>query len=188
VEQVLIELCHATQGKALALFTSYAALRASYEAIRAPLRGEDTLVLGQGIDGAPRQLLQTFKSNPRTVLLGTSSFWEGVDVVGEALSVLVMARLPFSVPSDPVVAARSELFDDPFNEYAIPQAVLRFKQGFGRLIRSRSDRGVIVVLDRRIKSKPYGAAFLGSLPLCVVKIGPARHLPQEAVAWLEGKI
>ncbi|MFQ5925197.1 MAG: helicase C-terminal domain-containing protein, partial [Dehalococcoidia bacterium] len=165
VEQALIDLCRASKGRAMALFTSYAALRASYGAIWAPLQGEGILVLGQGIDGAPRQLLQTFKTYPRAFLLGTSSFWEGIDVVGEALSVLVMARLPFSVPNDPVFAARSELFEDPFNEYAIPQSVLRFKQGFGRLIRSKSDRGVILVLDRRIRTKFYGAAFLGSLPL-----------------------
>ena len=184
VEQALIDLCRATRGRAMALFTSYAALRASYGAIYAPLQGEGILVLGQGIDGAPRQLLQTFKTYPRAFLLGTSSFWEGIDVVGEALSVLVMARLPFSVPNDPVFAARSELFEDPFNEYAIPQAVLRFKQGFGRLIRSKSDRGVIVVLDRRIRTRFYGAAFLGSLPLCVVKSGPSRHLPGEVVGWL----
>ncbi|MBE0416099.1 MAG: hypothetical protein IBX36_06145, partial [Dehalococcoidia bacterium] len=189
VDRVLIDLCRVTQGRTLALFTSYAALRASYGAIHAPLQGEDILVLGQGIDGAPRQLLQAFKTNPRSVLLGTSSFWEGIDVVGEALSVLVMARLPFSVPTDPVFAARSELFDDPFNEYAIPQAVLRFKQGFGRLIRSKSDRGAIVLLDRRIKTKFYGAAFLGSLPRPIgVKSGLACHLPREVAAWLEGKI
>jgi len=185
VAQVLIDLCRATGGRTLALFTSHAALRASDEAIRAPLQGEDILVLGQGLDGSPRQLLQAFKANPRAVLLGTASLWEGIDVVGEALSVLVMARLPFSVPTDPVFVARSELFDDPFNEYALPQAVLRFKQGFGRLIRTRSDRGAIVVLDRRIKSKYYGAAFLGSLPLCVVKSGTVRQLPGEVTAWLK---
>lgn len=185
VAQVLIDLCRATGGRTLALFTSHAALRASGEAIRAPLQGEDILVLGQGLDGSPRQLLQAFKANPRAVLLGTASLWEGIDVVGKALSVLVMARLPFSVPTDPVFVARSELFDDPFNEYALPQAVLRFKQGFGRLIRTRSDRGAIVVLDRRIKSKYYGAAFLGSLPLCVLKSGTVRQLPGEVAAWLK---
>ncbi|MCK5653632.1 MAG: hypothetical protein KAH98_00680 [Dehalococcoidia bacterium] len=186
VAQVLIDLCRATGGRTLALFTSHAALRASDEAIRAALQGEDILVLGQGLDGSPRQLLQAFKANPRAVLLGTASLWEGIDVVGETLSVLVMARLPFSVPTDPVFVARSELFDDPFNEYALPQAVLRFKQGFGRLIRTKSDRGAIVVLDRRIKSKYYGAAFLGSLPLCVVKSGTVRQLPGEVAAWLGG--
>ena len=186
VAQVLIDLCRATGGRTLALFTSHAALRASDEAIRSALQGEDILVLAQGLDGSPRQLLQAFKANPRAVLLGTASLWEGIDVVGEALSVLVMARLPFSVPTDPVFVARSELFDDPFNEYALPQAVLRFKQGFGRLIRTKSDRGAIVVLDRRIKSKYYGAAFLGSLPLCVVKSGTVRQLPGEVAAWLGG--
>jgi len=185
VEQVLIDLCRATGGRTLALFTSHAALRASYEAIRAPLQRADILVLGQGLDGSPRQLLQSLKSNPQSVLLGTASLWEGIDVVGEALSVLVMARLPFSVPTDPIFMARSELFNDPFNEYALPQAVLRFKQGFGRLIRSRSDRGAIVVLDRRIKSKHYGTAFLDSVPLCTAKSGPARQLPEEVVAWLK---
>lgn len=186
VEQVLIDICRVTGGRALALFTSHSALRASYEAIRTPLQGESILVLGQGIDGSSKRLLQTFKTNLRTVLLGTSSFWEGIDVIGEALSVLIMARLPFSVPTDPVFAARAELFEEPFKEYAIPQAALRFKQGFGRLIRSKSDRGVMVVLDRRIKAKSYGAAFLGSLPPCTVKSGPVRHLPREVAAWLKG--
>jgi len=187
VEQVLVALCRAAEGRTLALFTSHSALRASYEAIRTSLAADGILVLAQGIDGSTRSLLQTFKSNPRTVLLGTSSFWEGIDVVGEALSVLAIARLPFSVPSDPVFAARAELFEDPFNEYAVPQAALRFKQGFGRLIRSRSDRGVLVVLDRRIKAKSYGAAFIRSLPPCTVKSGPARHVPREVVVWLGRK-
>jgi len=188
VAQVLLDLCRTTRGRIMALFTSHAALRTSYEEIWAPLRREDILVLGQGIDGTPKQLLETFRAHPRTVLLGTSSFWEGVDVVGEGLSILVLARLPFSVPSDPVFVARSQLFDDPFNQYAIPQAVLRFKQGFGRLIRSKSDRGVIVVLDRRIKTKFYGSAFLGSLPLCVVRGGPLRNLAREVLAWLGEKV
>ena len=188
VEQVLLDLCRATQGRTMALFTSHAALRASYGTLLAPLREEGILVLGQGINGGPKRLLGTFKTHPKTVLLGTSSFWEGVDVVGEALSVLVLTRLPFSVPSDPVFVARSELFDDPFNQYAVPQAVLRFKQGFGRLIRGKSDRGVIVVLDRRVKSKFYGDAFIGSLPLCLVKSGPSRNLAGEVLGWLEGKV
>jgi DNA polymerase-3 subunit epsilon/ATP-dependent DNA helicase DinG len=187
VERVLIDLCRTTGGRTLALFTSHAALRASVEAIRTPLQEEDILVLGQGLDGSPRQLLQAFKANPRAVLLGTASFWEGIDIVGESLSVLVMARLPFSVPTDPVFLARSELFDDPFNEYTLPQTVLRFKQGFGRLIRTRSDRGVIVVLDRRIQSKYYGAAFLGSVPRCMVRSGPSRQLSEEVAAWLDGR-
>ena len=119
-----------------------------------------------------------------TVVLGTATFWEGVDVVGEALSLLVMARLPFSVPTDPVFQARSDLFDEPFAQYALPQAVLRFKQGFGRLIRRKTDRGVMVVLDRRIRSKSYGGAFLRSLPACEVQDAPLRDLPRLVADWL----
>ena len=110
-------------------------------------------MLAHGIDGSPRQLLPALRENPRTVLLGTASFWEGVDVAGEALSLLVIVRLPFAVPTDPVYQARSALYDDPFDQYALPQAVLRFRQGFGRLIRSKHDRGVLLVLDRRIVSE-----------------------------------
>jgi DNA polymerase-3 subunit epsilon/ATP-dependent DNA helicase DinG len=187
LQQALVELCRASQGRALALFTSHASLRAAHAAIRGPLGEQGIAVLGQGIDGTPRQLLEALKRNAKTVLLGTASFWEGVDVVGEALSLLILARLPFTVPSEPIFAARSAQFEDPFNEYALPQAVLRFKQGFGRLIRSKTDRGVVVVLDRRIKSKTYGRAFLESLPPCQVEEAPLDELPQRVVDWIEGK-
>ncbi len=142
------------------------------------------MVLGHNIDGTRRQLLERFKTNPRTVLLGTSSFWEGIDVVGDALSVLVIAKLPFRVPTDPVFAARSEQFDDAFSQYSLPQAILRFKQGFGRLIRSRHDRGVVAMLDRRLVSKSYGHSFLNSLPDCTIRQGPSYNLAAEAEAWL----
>ena len=102
---------------------------------------------GLGCEGAsPNALLESFKSSERAVLLGTRSFWEGVDVPGEALSVLVIVKLPFDVPSDPLIAARAETFEDPFNEYHLPEAILRFRQGFGRLIRTQSDRGVVAIL------------------------------------------
>jgi len=184
VRQSLVELCRATQGRTLALFTSHAALRTIYSAIKAPLEEEDILVLGQGIDGSLRKLLNSFKANPQSLLLGTAALWEGIDVVGRALSVVVIARLPFNVPSDPIFSARSELFDDPFNQYAIPQVALKFKQGFGRLIRSQHDRGVMVVLDRRLQTKPYGKVFLQSLPRCTVKSGRLRQMPQEVIGWL----
>src|SRR5205814_3821169 len=119
-------------------------------AIQRPLEESGIIVLGHNIDGSRKQLLERFKTNPRTVLLGTSSFWEGIDVVGDALSVLVIAKLPFSVPTDPVFAARAEGFEEAFNQYAVPQSILKFKQGFGRLIRSATDRGVVAILDRRI--------------------------------------
>jgi predicted DnaQ family exonuclease/DinG family helicase len=185
--RALCELCRASEGRALVLFTSHASLQSAHAAIREPLGQGGVAVLGQGIDGAPQQLLDALRRNPRSVVLGTASFWEGVDVVGEALSLLVMARLPFSVPSEPVFAARSALFEEPFTEYALPQAVLRFKQGFGRLIRTKTDRGVVVVLDRRIKSKRYGQAFLDSLPPCRMEEPPLVDLPALAAAWLEAE-
>ena len=184
LEQTLAELCKASRGRALVLFTSHSALRATYKAVQRPLEDAGIMVLGHNIDGSRRQLLERFKNNPNTVLLGTSSFWEGIDVVGDALSVLVIAKLPFSVPSDPVFAARSEGFEDAFLQYSVPQAILKFKQGFGRLIRSQSDRGVVVVLDRRISSKRYGQAFLNSLPECTIKHGPTVNLPGDVAAWL----
>jgi DNA polymerase III epsilon subunit family exonuclease len=184
LEETLIALCTATGGRALVLFTANSALRMTYKAIQEPLEEQGIAVLGQGLDGSRRALLERFKEFPRTVLLGTTSFWEGVDVVGDALSVLVIAKLPFSVPNDPIFSARSEGFTDAFNEYAVPQAILRFKQGFGRLIRSREDRGVVAVLDRRLLSKRYGQMFLDSLPHTTVRSGPAKQLPLLAARFL----
>lgn len=184
LEDALIDLATATGGRMLALFTSNTALRQTYRAIQEPLEDQEIVVLGQGLDGSRRSLLQRFKEHPRAVLLGTSSFWEGVDIVGDALSVLVITKLPFAVPSDPVFAARSELFDDAFTSYAVPQSILKFKQGFGRLIRSKEDRGVVAVLDRRLLSKRYGKLFLGSLPHCTTQQGPLKNLPLAAARWL----
>jgi predicted DnaQ family exonuclease/DinG family helicase len=184
VQAALIDLVRASDGRALVLFTSHSALRAAYQGIKRQLEEQQILVLGQGIDGTPRQLLATLRDSHRTVLLGASSFWEGVDVTGEALSLLVIARLPFSVPSDPVFQARSDLFEAPFEQYAVPQAILRFKQGFGRLIRRKTDRGVMVVLDRRLLSKRYGPSFVRSLPDCELREVPLRGLASEVSDWL----
>ncbi|HEY8597379.1 MAG TPA: helicase C-terminal domain-containing protein, partial [Thermomicrobiales bacterium] len=184
LNEALITLCLATEGRAMALFTSYSALQTTYRAIKGPLERAGILVLGQRIDGNPRQLLERFRSNPRAIILGAASFWEGVDVVGDALSVLAITRLPFAVPSDPVFAARSEGFDDPFSDYSVPHAILRFKQGFGRLIRSATDRGVCAILDRRVISKRYGRGFIDSLPPCSETRGPIADLGQSATDWL----
>jgi Rad3-related DNA helicase len=182
--QAIADLVRSSRGRALVLFTSHSSLRATHQLLSEMLRDEAIQVLGQGIDGSARQLVRTLQSNPNTVLLGTASFWEGVDIVGEALSLLVIARLPFNVPSDPVFAARSALYDDPFGQYGLPQAVLRFKQGFGRLIRSKTDRGVLVVLDRRIASRQYGSAFLESLPDCAMREAAVREMPWMVEQWL----
>ncbi len=177
LEEVLIDIGIAAGGRTLALFTATSMLRQTYSAIQETLEEQGIVLLGQNIDGSRRLLLERFKENPRTMLFGTSSFWEGVDVVGDALSVLVIAKLPFNVPTDPVFAARSEQFKDPFSQYAIPQSVLRFKQGFGRLIRSRTDRGIVVVLDKRLITKKYGQQFLQSLPATNVRTAALKQLP-----------
>jgi DNA polymerase-3 subunit epsilon/ATP-dependent DNA helicase DinG len=186
VENGLIALCKATRGRALVLFTSHAQLRQTAQAIRDPLARAGIEMYDQSDGSSRSRLLDSFKTSGVGVLLGTKSFWEGVDVPGEALSALVIVKLPFDVPSDPVIAARAETFERPFDEYTVPEAVLKFRQGFGRLIRSRSDRGVVAIFDRRVLTKNYGRMFLDSLPACTVRRGPLAQLPREAAKWIDG--
>ena len=184
LEQALIDICRAAGGRTMGLFTSHASLQAARSGIRETLERDGYRVMAQGVDGTPRALLETFLNDPKSVLLGTASFWEGVDIPGGALKALVVARLPFNVPTEPVFAARSELFQDPFNQYAVPQSVLRFRQGFGRLIRGEEDRGVVIVLDQRIISRRYGRAFIESIPECTRSSGNLRELRREVERWL----
>lgn len=184
VNQTIVRLAKASGGRMLVLFTSYAQLRKTSIAISDSLAEADIQVYEQGEGASANTLLETFRGTDKAVLLGTRAFWEGVDIPGEALSVLVIVKLPFDVPSDPIIAARSETFDDPFNEYHLPEAILRFRQGFGRLIRTQSDRGVVVVLDKRVQTKRYGRSFLDSLPECKVHTGSLRDLPAMAARWL----
>ena len=184
VEQGMAALFRETQGRSLALFTSYSQLRSTMRAIRAPLRQAGITVEAQGEGISRAQLLENFRHGEKRVLLGTRSFWEGVDVPGEALSCLAIAKLPFSVPSDPVFAARSETFDQPFLEYMVPETILRFLQGFGRLIRTRTDRGIVAVFDRRLLTKSYGSMFIESLPEPTVRQGSVTLLPKAAAEWL----
>ncbi|MBV9611624.1 MAG: ATP-dependent DNA helicase, partial [Acidobacteriaceae bacterium] len=154
----------ASRGRAFALFTSYQQMRQVYELLKHRLNYP---LLLQG-DGPRTALIDAFRQTPGAVLFGTSSFWQGVDVQGEQLSCVIIDRLPFAVPSDPVVAARVDAIrqagGNAFYEYQIPKAALTLKQGFGRLIRSASDRGVLVLLDNRITKLPYGRVFFDSLP------------------------
>ena len=184
LEESIMRLARASGGGLLVLFTSHAGVRAARNGTKATLGAENIEVLAQGIDGSPWRLIEAATAKPNTVLLGTASFWEGVDLPGELLRVLVMARLPFGVPTEPVFAARSELYADPFHQYALPQAVLRFRQGFGRLIRSSSDRGVVVVLDSRVLTRAYGGAFLNSIPQCTTKEVSIGALGEEVRTWL----
>ena len=184
VNRAIIQTATATGGKMLVLFTSYAQLKRASQAIARPLGQHDIQVYEQGEGASPAALLEAFKSNPHAVLLGTRSFWEGVDVPGDALSVVMITRIPFEVPSDPLVAARSETFEDPFSEYQVPEAILKFRQGFGRLIRSASDRGVVAILDRRVLTKQYGRLFLQSLPQCTIRSASLNDLPRQTSGWL----
>jgi ATP-dependent DNA helicase DinG len=184
LDRTLISTAKATGGRMLVLFTSYAALKKTSQAITGPLAREDIYVYEQGDGASPNALLESFKATERAVLLGTKSFWEGVDVPGESLSIVVITKLPFDVPTDPLIAARSEMYEDSFQEYYLPEAILKFRQGFGRLIRTASDRGVVAILDRRVLTKQYGRLFLESLPQCTARQGPASNLPREAGKWL----
>ncbi len=173
----------ASQGRALVLFTSFSLLNAT-AAIRLELAAMDITLLCQG--EMPRHsLLEKFRADTRSALMATASFWEGVDVAGESLSNVILTRLPFTVPDEPVIQARMEALrrqdKNPFYSYQVPQAVLRFKQGFGRLIRTKQDKGVVLVLDKRIVSKTYGRYFFEALPQCPTRRGRL----EEILAWQE---
>lgn len=186
VDETLIELLKATKGRALVLFTSYSQLTTTTQAITGPLSNQGITVLAQGGGSSRAQLLESFRKGEKVVLLGTRSFWEGVDVPGEALSCLVIVKLPFDVPDDPIVASRSEGYENAFNAYMVPEAILRFLQGFGRLIRTATDQGIVVVLDRRLLTKRYGSRFIDSLPDPLVHMGRRGDLPLVAERWLAG--
>jgi ATP-dependent DNA helicase DinG len=159
-----------THGKAFVLFTSYKMLEAAARTLTPWLARRNIAMFAQS-DGMPRsKMVEAFKADVDSVIFGADSFWQGVDVPGEALSNVIITRLPFSVPSHPLLEARLEDIrrrgGSPFIEYQVPEAVIKLKQGFGRLIRTKSDRGIVVILDPRVLSKPYGRTFLNSLPEC----------------------
>lgn len=172
----------ASRGNAFILFTSHQMMKQFYAILEEDLKKEHFHPLCQGDEGA-RAVLQRFISKERSVLFGTDSFWEGVDVSGEALRLVVIVKLPFKVPTDPLIEARSEELTlkgkDPFTHLLLPQAALKFKQGFGRLIRRKSDRGCILCLDQRIVNKNYGKFFLHTLPKCALTILESSQIKKE---------
>jgi ATP-dependent DNA helicase DinG len=174
LEHWIAHFVQKTDGRAFVLFTSYRDMQRIAGAMEKFFAEKDMNLLVQG-GGAPRsKLLEQFKSTPRSVLFGTDSFWGGVDVPGEALSNVTITRLPFAVPDHPLIEAKLELIEerggDPFTEYSLPEAILKLRQGVGRLIRTKTDYGIIVILDNRVVTKPYGRAFMQALPKCPVEI------------------
>ncbi|MCL1817094.1 MAG: exonuclease domain-containing protein [Clostridiales bacterium] len=186
---VLLPLLTASRGRALVLFTSHAQLKAVYVLLRDPLAEQGITLLAHGISGEPSLLLARLMREDRCAILGAASFWEGIDVLGSALSMVVIVRLPFLPPNTPTVAARVERIEakggNSFYEYSLPQAMLRFKQGFGRLIRSVEDSGVFCVLDKRIVEKSYGRMFQKSLPEMKRLTGDAGELAKQIADWLD---
>ncbi|HEV3393738.1 MAG TPA: helicase C-terminal domain-containing protein [Chthoniobacterales bacterium] len=174
LERWIAHFVKQTDGAAFVLFTSYRDMQQVAGEMQKSFVEQGMNLLVQG-GGAPRtKLLEQFKSTPRSVLFGTDSFWSGVDVPGEALSNVIITRLPFAVPDTPLIEAKLELVQerggDAFTEFSLPEAILKFRQGVGRLIRTKTDRGIVVILDNRIVTKPYGRAFMQALPKCPVEI------------------
>lgn len=190
LQDYLLAAIRASRGRAFVLFTAHGLLNKMYAGLRQPLEQAGIVLYKQGIQNR-HSLLQKFRGDTHSVLFGTDSFWEGVDVRGEALVQVIIPRLPFRVPSEPVIQARVEAIEkdggNSFLEYTVPLAVLRFKQGFGRLIRTRTDYGVILILDKRVISKNYGRKFLASLPDCTVLTGDAQQVFAEISHFLQSK-
>lgn len=182
VTKKIWEIIEISQGNAFVLFTSFTLLNTCYQILLPRLREKGYLLLKHGEDNR-QTLLSQFKATDRSVLFGTDSFWEGVDVVGDALRCVIIVKLPFKVPTEPIIQARTEAIKakggDPFMEYSLPNAIVKFKQGFGRLIRTKSDRGCIVCLDNRLITKRYGTQFLNSLPSCEQVITTSDKLYQQ---------
>lgn len=168
-ERAVAKLIKIAGGRTLVLFTSYESLNKTYKAVSGPLTEEGISIMRQGEDSNER-LLERFKKNVASVLLATDSFWQGVDIKGESLSQVIIAKLPFSVPDDPLFMAKADRIDkrggSSFMELSVPDAVIKFRQGCGRLIRSKEDRGAVIVLDKRLCEKNYGRIFINSIPEC----------------------
>ena len=177
VAHAIKTLSIAAGGRTMALFRSYSAMNQVTRRIKAELEAAGLVLLRQGPDGSAAAIVETLRSDPKSVAFGVAALWTGVDIPGDALSLLIMTRLPFAPPNDPVLKARGEQYDNEFMEFALPAAVLQFRQGIGRLIRTQSDIGAAVILDGRVASRRYGQHFLNALPPA-----PVIRMPVAAVA------
>jgi Rad3-related DNA helicase len=184
LDETLISVATALEGQTVALFTSHAALRSTYSAIKPMLEARDVMVLGQGIDGSPRQLWQIFGSQERVVILGTGSFWESIDDVPCLPTCLFISRLPMPVLNDPPLAARADLYSDQLHQLTVPIAALRLRRVLNRLAWGDTKRNAVVIFDRRLLTKEYGPTILHSLPRSSVRQGGASLLPDTILDWL----
>jgi ATP-dependent DNA helicase DinG len=189
VAEGVSQIAERIKGKMLVLFTSYELLKLTAAAMKMEERNEDYVLIAQGVQsGSATKLTRAFQQFDQAILFGTSNFWEGVDLPGDELSVVVIVRLPFAPPDDPLIEAKSEYIrakgGNPFYELSLPEAVLRFKQGFGRLIRTKKDKGAIFVFDRRLTSASYGKYFLNSLPSLTICEASLDQLLQKLEKWL----
>ncbi len=187
IEMALPKLILAAQGRTLILFTSYESLKSAYYSTKSTLVGFSGRIMRQGEDDSSK-LLDSFRKEKESVLFATDSFWQGVDVPGESLSQVIIVKLPFSVPSDPIFVARSEAIENKggnsFMELSVPEAIIKFRQGIGRLIRKSDDKGVVVVFDRRIYEKPYGSIFLASMPNCQKIYEPFAEISKKVNSFI----
>jgi len=189
VAEQIISIAEATGGRMLTLFTSHEMLKKTYELIKESGLLDDFALIAQGItSGSRSRLTKSFQRFDKAILFGTSSFWEGIDIPGEDLSCLVIVRLPFASPDEPINQAKQAYVlqkgGNPFTELSLPEAVLRFKQGFGRLIRSSSDRGIVIVFDRRILTTSYGKEFIRSIPSVPIKRASVKEMVSFINNWL----
>jgi ATP-dependent DNA helicase DinG len=189
ISEHIISIAEATKGRMLILFTSHEMLRKTHELIKESGFLDDFAIIAQGISSGSRsRLTRNFQRFDKAILLGTNSFWEGIDIPGEDLTCLIIVRLPFSPPDEPMTEAKCELIKEkggnPFADYCLPEAVIRFKQGFGRLIRTTKDRGFIFVFDRRIITTSYGKAFLNSIPPIPVEKGDLGEQISKIHSWI----
>lgn len=184
LDEAIVQLATMLDGQLVVLFTSYAALRSSYGAVKPLLEARGILVLGHGVDGSPRQLWQMFHTQERVVLLGTGSFWDGTDEISRPPACILLARLPMPVLNDPPIAARAEQYSDQLHQVTVPMAALRVRRALNRLAWSSTRRNAVVLFDRRVISKEYGATVLHTLPQCSQRQGAVSHMPEIVLDWL----
>lgn len=184
LDETLIQLATALDGQMVVLYTSHAALRSSYAAIKPVLEGRGILVLGQGADGSPRQLWQLFTSQGRVIVLGTGNFWDTIGEINQVPVCTFITRLPMPVLNDPPFAARADHYSDQLHQLTVPVAALRLRKALNRLAWSDSRRNAVILYDRRVLSKQYGSTILHSLPRCSQRQGAVSHLPETVLDWL----